>query len=425
MATSFLAYPSQPVEVGTAIRSALNILQNEMRLDGYHGWEQNEIAGAFIVDPIFQQIEQRDFLTADINKLNFNVVYEIGYAVGARKRVLLVRNTTIQGDDSLIKEVGLFDTLGYKGYSDGRSLAKVIQSFVDFRPLDIPRDRVNKQAPVYIVLPRTHSDSETHLLSRVKKAKLRFRSFDPEEQARLSADSAINEIASSLGVIVPIISLARKDAQAHNMRAAFAAGLARGIGVETMVLQFGDDPVPIDYRDFVSWAPTPQTINDHLAEFAPTIASLLQSDRPQSTHRPRTRLASISLGSSAAENEIRSLGEYYIETEEFMRVARGEVRIVVGRKGSGKSALFFQVRDKVRGKRNVVLDLRPEGFQLRKFKDIVLSQLEQGTKEHTITAFWEYLLLLEICYRILTDDEDYNVCPHADSSKNWPNSCGN
>ena len=65
-----------------------------------------------------------------------------------------------------------------------------------------------------------------------------------------------------------------------------------------------------------------------------------------------------------------------------------------------------------RHRQNVVLDLRPEGFQLRKFKDVVLKYLESGTKEHTITAFWEYLLLLEICHKIIETDRDLHVKNH-------------
>jgi hypothetical protein len=56
-----------------------------------------------------------------------------------------------------------------------------------------------------------------------------------------------------------------------------------------------------------------------------------------------------------------------------------------------------------------VLDLKPEGFQLIKFKEQVLDYLEEGTKEHTITAFWEYLLLLETCHKLLQKDAKYHL----------------
>src|SRR5208283_5763866 len=115
-----------------------------------------------------------------------------------------------------------------------------------------------------------------------------------------------------------------------------------------------------------------------------------------------TFLASINLGASNAENEMRDLGDYYLETDEYQRALRGEAQIIAGRKGSGKTALFVQLRDKLRrNKQTVVLDLKPEGFQLLKFKDVIMERLQQGMKEHTITAFWEYLLLLETCHKLL------------------------
>ena len=109
-----------------------------------------------------------------------------------------------------------------------------------------------------------------------------------------------------------------------------------------------------------------------------------------------------------------TLGHYYLQTDEFRRTLRGEARIIIGRKGAGKTAVFAQVRDKVRANRKViVLDLRPEGYQLKKFKEQVLSHLDEGAKEHTITAFWEYLLLLEVAYKVLEKDRDLHLKDHT------------
>ena len=71
----------------------------------------------------------------------------------------------------------------------------------------------------------------------------------------------------------------------------------------------------------------------------------------------------------------------------------------------GKTAIFAQVRDRIRqNSRHVVLDLLPDGYQLIKFKEMVLKFLGTGSLEHTIIAFWEYLLLLEICHKLLQKD---------------------
>ena len=97
-------------------------------------------------------------------------------------------------------------------------------------------------------------------------------------------------------------------------------------------------------------------------------------------------------GDPTAENEAAQLDNEFLETEQFRLTLSGDLNIVLGRKGSGKSAIFIQARDKVRSNRNnVVVDLAPEGFQLIKLKEFVLEQLSLGTRKELIAAFWEYI----------------------------------
>ncbi len=110
----------------------------------------------------------------------------------------------------------------------------------------------------------------------------------------------------------------------------------------------------------------------------------------------------------------RDSAEYYFETDEFRRVLKGGVRLVVGRKGSGKTALFFRVRDILREhKGRIVLDLKPEGHQLKRFRELVLGRLTEAVQEHATAAFWEYVLLLEICYKVLEKDRQRHVNDHT------------
>ena len=64
------------------------------------------------------------------------------------------------------------------------------------------------------------------------------------------------------------------------------------------------------------------------------------------------------------------------------------------------------MRDKTRtDKRNIVVDLKPEGYQLIKIKEDILSYLSEGARQHLITAFWEYLIMLEVAYKLLEKDQ--------------------
>lgn len=415
MVSSFVAYPSHPPEIGATIRSALDILKVERTGIAFKGWEENDIAGRFIAEPILGEISQCDLLSADVTRLNFNVTYEIGFAIGKQRRIFLLKNGSLLADDALIREVGIFDTLGYESYTTARRLVSLVTGIKDLSPLLSMVAGLTPKSPVYVVLPKTKADTETELLSRIKKAfRIPYRSFDPEEHGRLSALDAIRDTALSYGVVVPLLPKARTDAQVHNIRAAFVAGLAQGMGKELLLLQFGDDPVPLDYRDLVKYVGPGKKLDTIFADFAPEVFSHYQMDAPAVISRKGSVLQELNLGASSAENEMIELGEYYLETEEYRRVSRGEGQIVTGRKGSGKTALFVQIRNLIRRNRqHVVLDLRPEGFQLLKFKDVVLAYLEQGTKEHTITAFWEYLLLLEICHKLLDKDREAHVMNHT------------
>ena len=172
-------------------------------------------------------------------------------------------------------------------------------------------------------------------------------------------------------------------------------------------------PIPLDYRDFVNVTYHPNDINEHIAEFAASVAGAFQQESKIDATRQDTFLQALDLGASSAENEMRTLENYYLKTDQFLKALRGEANIVVGRKGSGKSAIFLQVRDRERNKQgNIVLDLKPDGYKLIKFKELILTFLEEGTFQHTIMAFWEYVLLLEICYKILEKDREQHKRDH-------------
>jgi len=65
-------------------------------------------------------------LVADVTRLNFNVTYEVGYAIGLKKRVLLVRNAAFHSSAPAISEVGIFDTPGHLTYENSSELATLM-----------------------------------------------------------------------------------------------------------------------------------------------------------------------------------------------------------------------------------------------------------------------------------------------------------
>ncbi|MCQ8130344.1 nucleoside 2-deoxyribosyltransferase [Methylomonas rivi] len=408
----FYAYASSPREIGQTIEEAINKITEKDDIK-IKTWKALDVVGHFIADQVLEDLDACDFLVADISILNFNVTYEIGYAIGRRKRVLIFRNKSIIEKNLTIREVGIFDTLGYKEYQNSSELYSFLKKTNKCEPLNIP-NKINIKSPVYLLEGLHKTDWASRIVSRIKKARYLFRSFDPNEQPRLSANDAISQVSQSHGIVVPLLSSNNIGYEVHNMRGAFIAGLADGMRKALCILQDGEDPVPIDYRDFVNVSFHPNDVNEYIADFAARVAEAFQQDSSSEfAAKDDSFLQALDLGSTSAENEMRTLERYYLKTDQFLKSLRGEANIVVGRKGSGKSAIFLQVRDRERNKKgNIVLDLKPDGYKLIKFKELILSFLEEGTFQHTIMAFWEYVLLLEICYKILEKDRENHKRDH-------------
>lgn len=402
----FFAYPASVPALDT-IRGAVSEIKQFHAVSEIDSWEELDIPGRFISEQVLHKIDTSDFLVADITALNFNVTYEIAYAIGRGKRIVLVRHAGFIGiAEEAIKKLGIFDTLGYETYQNTRELVNKVKLYRDTQPL-IREVQVDLNQPIYVTKTRTQSDYAIRIAARLKKSGLGYRSFDPSEQPRLSALDAINQVQKSVGVLVHFIPSAMDDAPVHNLRGAFIAGLADGLNKHRLLLQEAYDPVPMDYRDFVTVAVHPSNIDEAVADLAGEVVGSLGDSSKKRDPRHASLLERLHFGASSAENEISDLPEYYLDTDEFRRALRGEVRLIVGRKGSGKSAVFFRVRDKVSSsRRNVVLDLKPDGYQLVKFKDRVLGVMDKGTQEHTITAFWQSVLLLEVARAALQLDKD-------------------
>jgi hypothetical protein len=90
---------------------------------------------------------------------------------------------------------------------------------------------LDRNSPLYLIEPPVRGDEVGVMISRIKKAGYgRYRSFTPDEDARLSATDAIRQVAAASGIFIPLQDPAVNAANVHNIRCMFVAGLADGMG---------------------------------------------------------------------------------------------------------------------------------------------------------------------------------------------------
>lgn len=397
-------YPSSPALIAETIEEAIRRLLPHKQVAG---WKDLSPAGQVIFCSICKQLRFSGTAITDVTTLNFNLLFEIGYAVGLRIPVLPIRDTTFIRDKRTFTELGILDAIGYIDFQNSEELARgVLEKLPAAKPIDVAYE-LNQEQPIFLVKSPVATDASARLTATVEKTGLRTRTFDPVETTRITLHDAIRQVQSSLGVIVHLISSDRDGHQVHNARGALIAGLALAGQKLLIILQEGQQqPQPLDYRDLIRSYSSAKQIPDLLRGFTRSVVERFQKTKFGTLPPPQTPLQKVDLGDIAAENERFSLPDYFVKTAQYDEVRRGRAKLVIGRKGSGKSAIFYAIYDQLSAsKDNIVVDLKPEGHQFLRLRETVLKHLSQGAQEHLLTAFWDYLLAVEIVRAIIETDK--------------------
>lgn len=96
-------------------------------------------------------------VVADVTTLNFNLMFEIGYAMGLGIPVLPIRDTNYVLDNKVFGQIGLIDTIGYLDFQTGE-LAGGIFSRLGQQPISPQAVAVNREQPLFVV--KSHIQNE-------------------------------------------------------------------------------------------------------------------------------------------------------------------------------------------------------------------------------------------------------------------------
>ena len=118
----FFAYASEPQRRVDAIRGAIKRIQDDSELDcRIADWTDLPIEGKLISCAICEAIRNARCVAADISGLNFNVLFELGFAIGSGKAIWPL----VEGSkrDRLYEAFDTLTTLGHSRYTNSKSIA--------------------------------------------------------------------------------------------------------------------------------------------------------------------------------------------------------------------------------------------------------------------------------------------------------------
>lgn len=406
--TGVFLYPAVPEPQANTIESAAKTLNLRNSTQVWRTWREFETTGQIIFCSICKSMRYSGTIIADVTTLNFNLMFEIGFSLGLELPLILIRDTSFMRDTGEFRKLGILENIGYLNFQNSEGLCTSLQDELPISSIPPPSTELNRDVPLYLIKSNVSTDGQVKLTSILQQSSLSFRSYDPNEDPPLSLHDARKQVAASFGVIGHLLMPERRDAIVHNARCALIAGMAAAAQKVVVLFQEGELQQPIDYRDLVYPYTNPAQLDSALEGPIKRIQDRVIESGAAPARPSRSLLERLDIGDIAAENEVQQLGNYFIPTSQYRDAKRGHARLIVGRKGSGKTAIFYAIRDSVpRTSAYLVLDMKPEGHQFTKLKESVLSGLSKGLQQHTLTAFWTFILLCELCRKVIDNDESW------------------
>jgi hypothetical protein len=375
----FFGYPSQPPLLRETLANAARGIAETAGVET-QTWEDLSVAGKFIVSEIVKAIDRCDVAGFEITDQNQNVMFELGYAIGAEKRVWLLRDTTDQLADRRWKQVRILATVGYVPYTNSDDIRV---NFLRERPYQ-SADTIFQTAIepslqpatftsiLYVTSPH-NSEAERDLRRRVfqeERYGLTVMIDDASESSVQPLAWYAQQIYTATAVVLHFVSPRRTGSEVHNARLAFLAGLAHGMQRPLLMVAQDEYPAPLDYQDLLYIYKTSRDCVEYVDRWlVKTLAPSHREQRDAEVRRRRLHLATelrqLRLGDHVAENEADVLNEYFVETAAFDEVLTSKAMVFVGRKGTGKSANLIHATEVLGDdKRRLVVAIKPFGYEL-------------------------------------------------------------
>lgn len=419
----FYAYPHEPPDVAETISSAIKKLQagglskrNNVRITP---WSDNMVSGRRLITAILSQVDRAQVFACDLTYGNPNVSFELGYAIARFKRIFASLNPSIDGAERNYKRV-FFSLLnmGYTAYNNHEDLADSLvqempwisldQTLLDYRyrqQMHRPEDPT-----LLYVKPPLNTDSVISVQEEFKRSAFGESLIidDPNEYSAQILEWYADKIQIADAVVVHLLSAEHRDHRFHNLKASVVAGLAHGFGRPVIMMAHAPYQPPVDYERWLTVHDTAERCVARARVWLQDVGAGLihrraRRRRISTRSSKRMDLRSLFLGDVVAEHEAHRLHEYFVETSSFYRAMDDPLTILLGRRGTGKTAILYAVASEQSGMREShVTILKPVGYETHGLIRVLEEIRQRSELGFLIESLWKYLIYSEIAASVAT-----------------------
>ncbi|NLB73436.1 MAG: hypothetical protein GX795_05355 [Firmicutes bacterium] len=426
----FFAYPDANKSQGEISRAAIERLNCDPNCD-FDLLDWKDTTGSRIISNILQAISERHFLVADISGLNPNVLFEVGFACGSKKHLVLVgQGKSTEERQRDLANMHILSGINVFPYQNAEDLATcIIKEAREFHKEPTTDKYIisgTGQVTPKGVLFLKGSTNHEYARAALDELKNRFDTVaidDWNEDISQPLSWYLSQMEERSAVAACFVDQTWDNAVRVNARFAVICGIAVAMRKPVLMVGLPGYKPHFDYQDLLKIPRklgyvkqiVNQSADNHDKKAQSTSLYHLAPGLSPANIRKSTKLGKdekelvlldLVVGSgfisessnTIAENEEAFLPNYFVETGQFRRLMSTSQALVIGTKGSGKTANLFMLREKLStDRRNIVRVVKPSDHEMSRF----FSGLKKigdpsGRATHVAENAWKLLLYCEI-----------------------------
>jgi len=432
MKKGFFAYSSQPEFCEDAIENAITEI-NRGGVAQISSWKELRINGKFIINEVLEAIYNADFFCADLTGINDNVLFEIGYAIGINKPVWLIFDTSHIESYRRYREIDFFSSIGYSKYSN---TPHIVSNFYADKPYEqngayeelnknLTSFDANEKYPLIFLKNQVDTNYSDSIIKALKEKKLTYVLDDAVETKTQSISWYLSRLLEIPAVLAEFSTTERTGYSVQNSKCSLICGLSLGLGLKVLMVCEEPYATPLDYKELLKKHKAPSeckaNVDIFLDELKQDYFELSEKrEKFKINRQKRNALQCINFGEFLAEHEGDKLRNYYIETTSSSNLIKNEYNVVVGRKGSGKTATLYYLEDYLgNDARNHVCTIKPISFELEGLLHVLSTTPENFEKSYLIESAWKLLIYTEIAKSIYDKLKNKFVYVLSDNEKDF------
>ena len=391
-----------------AIKHAISAYNNHQRTFKAKGWEQYTQTD-FISQSVLDAINNCTVFAADLTYFNHNVLFELGYAIAKNKKIIIFLNEKVEGAigkycNSFLKDIK------YQQLINSGSILKALQQKSynnDWMQRYVKLDTLSPESKgIFYIESRQPNqaslDLTDYLTMYTQEMSLNLVTENRSEVQYQPINWYFSNIYQARIILIHFLGSNITDCFTANAFNSFWSGIACGFGREVLLVAPAKYKAPLDYYDIMfQYQDSNQLVNE--------VHKWLDEKKYQAIHtseestvgedgeEQELSLLKLGVGCEIAENEREELLTYFVPTFSYNKAKESKSTILVGRKGSGKSAIYIKLADDLAEEKNVyIVNLKPESDEL--LHNIDLSKIFNSTSSRINFFFtvWKCIILSKL-----------------------------